>query len=394
MIWHIVTPEYPPQIGGVGDYAKIVAEKLAERGAEVHIWFPGSEGSHGPAKNITIHPLDRFSRLATLFGLRKGLRQFSSPGRLFIQWVPHGYGMKSMNLPLCFWLLAEAVFGHHQIELMVHEPSLEFKSGAWRQNMVAIMHRFMTIVLMRAADRVYMSIPSWEQRLRPYSFGRRMLFFDWLPVPSTVTVTEDPSAAEKIRNRLSVPGQLLIGHFGTHSPEIRRMLGTIVPAVLSQHSNIVFVMLGKDGQAVRDELPTWSNRIQATGILSISELSNHIAACDLFLQPYPDGVSTRRTSAMAALSHGLALVTNTGKLSESFWHENRIASAVSAETGDLLIAEVTRLLSDKEARKTLGAEAKRFYDEHFTPDRLVSTLLSGRDANSPSLLAATRCNPV
>ena len=37
-------------------------------------------------------------------------------------------------------------------------------------------------------------------------------------------------------------------------------------------------------------------------IVTTEQLSVHIRACDVMLQQYPDGVSTRRTSAMAALS--------------------------------------------------------------------------------------------
>src|SRR5271170_7879191 len=37
---HIITPEYPPQPGGVSDYTAQVAEGLAQAGEEVHVWCP------------------------------------------------------------------------------------------------------------------------------------------------------------------------------------------------------------------------------------------------------------------------------------------------------------------------------------------------------------------
>ena len=39
---HIITPEYPPQPGGVSDYTAQVAEGLAQEGEEVHVWCPGN----------------------------------------------------------------------------------------------------------------------------------------------------------------------------------------------------------------------------------------------------------------------------------------------------------------------------------------------------------------
>ena len=43
--------------------------------------------------------------------------------------------------------------------------------------------------------------------------------------------------------------------------------------------------------------------------LANEEVSVHLSACDLMIQPYPDGISARRTSAMAALAHERPVVT-------------------------------------------------------------------------------------
>ena len=52
-------------------------------------------------------------------------------------------------------------------------------------------------------------------------------------------------------------------------------------------------------------------------------LADHIGACDLLIQPYPDGISSRRTSAMAGLALGIPVITTTGSLTESLWAETR-----------------------------------------------------------------------
>ena len=39
--WHLVTSEYPPDIGGVSDYTAQLARALAGAGDEVHVWCPG-----------------------------------------------------------------------------------------------------------------------------------------------------------------------------------------------------------------------------------------------------------------------------------------------------------------------------------------------------------------
>ena len=78
---------------------------------------------------------------------------------------------------------------------MVHEPYLAFGEGSWKQNGVAAVHRLMTMVLLSAARRVWMSIPAWEASWRPYALGRP-LSFHWLPVASNIPVIDDPARVE------------------------------------------------------------------------------------------------------------------------------------------------------------------------------------------------------
>ena len=56
--WHLLTPEYPPACGGVGDYTALVAAALAEAGDEVHVWYPAPPGTAvRNAPRLTVHPL-------------------------------------------------------------------------------------------------------------------------------------------------------------------------------------------------------------------------------------------------------------------------------------------------------------------------------------------------
>ena len=52
---HLLTPEYPPAIGGVGDYARQVAQGLAEAGDDVHVWCPGENGRESLAGQVRVH---------------------------------------------------------------------------------------------------------------------------------------------------------------------------------------------------------------------------------------------------------------------------------------------------------------------------------------------------
>ena len=88
-----------------------------------------------------------------------------------------------------------------------------------------------------------------------------------------------------------------------------------------------------------------AGRVSATGTLNASDLSAHIAACDVLLQPYPDGVTSRRTTAMAGLFARVPVVTTQGKLTERFWQEGAVKLA---DVGDVngIVRHVLQLLAD------------------------------------------------
>ena len=112
----------------------------------------------------------------------------------------------------------------------------------------------------------------------------------------------------------------------------------------------------------------------ATGSLGAAEVSLHIQACDLMLQPFPDGISTRRTGAMAALANAVPLLTTTGELSEDFWATNRYAWTVSACSGAALADAAQQLLADAALRATLAEAGATLYRSRFTVETIAQRI--------------------
>lgn len=316
--------------------------------------------------------LDDLARVGRL------LDGFAGPRRLVVQYVPHGYGWRSMNVAFCLWLWARAALKGDRVEVMVHEPCLAFGEGSWRQTAAAVVHRLMAAALLRAARRVWVSIPAWEGYWRPYGFGRRVPF-EWLPVPSTVPVVEDPGAVAVARARLGVEaGRVLVGHLGTYSPLVVEDLRRLVPALLAAEPAARFLLMGQGGEEFCRELvsarPELAGRLRATGYLDAPSLSAHLAACDLLAQPFPDGVSTRRTSVMAALAHGRPVVTTRGRLTEELWGESGAVALAAAGDSRALLSACLRLAADGAGRERLGAAGRALYRERFDVAHTVAAL--------------------
>lgn len=374
---HLITSEYPPQPGGVSDYTLMVAEGLAAAGDEVHIWCPPAEHGTTAAAGVIVHrELGRFA-FSDLRRAGRMLDQFKEPRRLLVQWVPHGYGYQAMNLPFCLWLWNRAFSHRDRVELMVHEPFLSFGAGSWRQNVVAVVHRLMTIILLSAASRVWMTIPAWKKRLRPYALGRQ-LQFTWLPVASNIPVVGDAAKVDAIRSRYAGAEGSIVGHFGTCDRHITDLLLDSVPPLLQNGNNSSMLFLGRGSELMREKLirlhPGVADRVHATGDLDATDLSRHVSACDVMLQPYIDGVSSRRTSVMVALAHGVPIVTTAGELTEPLWAESAAVSLAPAGDVTAFVNETRALLTDETKRLRLSAAARTLYEERFAIERIITTL--------------------
>jgi len=380
-VWHIIASEYPPQRGGVSDYTHVVAQALVAAGDEVHVWCPSSSASkatpHVPG--IVVHrELGALGR-ADLARLDQLLEPFAAPRRLLVQWVPHGFGFNAMNLGFCLWLRARAKRRHDRIEIVVHEPFLRITGGSWRQSAAAVVQRLMTIVLLGGALRVLVTIPAWEKLWRPYALGRRIPFRH-APVPSTVAMVHDTTGVQSIRATYAAGAAPLIGHFGTQRHGGTETIVRTLSTILEGRLDVQLLLLGRGGLELRELLvggdPARAARVHATGALPAPELSLHLSACDVMVQPYASGVNGRHTSVVASLAHGRAVVTTVGELTEPFWLESGAVQMSRVDDAAEASRLALELLSKTEERERLGRAARALYDARFDVAHVVATLRS------------------
>lgn len=366
-IWRLITGEYPPQNGGVSDYSQLVANGLAASGDTVHVYAPPIQGSEDQNRGVEIHRLSGHFNPRSLRMLGRELRNSIADHAsdvVLVQYVPHAFGFKAMNLPFCLWLYALSR-KRRRIFVMFHEATVPFRRGQpWRHQLLAAATALMAMLMARAASVIFVSIPAWKERLTRSAAGKRM---EWLPVPSSVPVVEDRNASAAIRQ--SLKARIIAGHFGTFDDAITQSLRVALPRLLEGSPDAGVLLIGRDSAALKEAIgetrPQVMNRIQATGGLSANAVSIALTACDLMIQPYPDGISTRRTSSMAALAHRRALVTNAGKLTEPLWADTGAAALAPAGDNEAMYGQIQRLVADERERDRIAAAGKRLYDERF-----------------------------
>jgi len=322
--WHIITGEYPPQFGGVSDYTEQLALGLASKGGKVHVWCPAVEGSLINNEGVEAHRIEGLFSPARLLELGRYLNNFKAPRTLLVEYAPNAFGLRGLNVFFCAWLLSRSLFSSDDVRVMFHEPFFYFARQSLRRNLLALVNRLMAVLLLAASRAVYVSIPAWGQMLRRYDWFRRSPI-KWLPIPSTIPRAGDDSGVEAIRNRYTRgdKSRMIVGHFGTYGERSRKDLAPILAELLKKRPRLLALLIGARGDLliadVLSEHPELEGRLFAPGFLSREMVSLHLRACDLVIQPYPDGASSRRTSLMAPLANGTPAITTLGRLSESFW---------------------------------------------------------------------------
>lgn len=312
--WHLLTGEYPPHGGGIADYTALLARALADAGRDVHVWTP-ARAEPSSDRGVTVHPMkgvhgDALARLGA------ELDRFPAPRRLLVQYAPQAWGMRGTNVPFCRWLLARRRAGD-DVRVMFHEPFFPFGWQRPRRNLLAAVNRWMARLLLRAsAPRAYVSISAWEKLLRP--LAPRALEFTVLPIPSTIPFVDDPDRVAAVRRALSDDGRRpVFVHFGTYGGMIAPMLQQALDALVQRRPDARILLLGRDGPAfagrLRAEDPRFVDVIAAPGYLPPEDVSLHLQASDVAVQPYPDGADTRRTTLMACLANGVPTVTTRGR---------------------------------------------------------------------------------
>ena len=370
MRWHVLTGEYPPSCGGVGDYTAQLAHALSSAGDTVDVWV-GAPVSQAPNERPRVHALpDAFGTLS-----RAVLADAwaAAPGTVLLQYVPNALGSRGMNVGFCRWLRSQGQAGR-DVRVMFHEPYFYFTATRPWRNVAAVAQRGMAALLVRAASQLYYSSANWHEYLAGYGADDTAIV---LPIPSTIPPAASAAAVDQFRRRFA-PGARVVGHFGTFGEHVAGELHAALPALFERDGNVRVILIGRGGERfareLADRVAGSAERVHATGAMSAADVATAIAACDVLFQPYPDGVTTRRTSVMAGLANGVATVSTDGPLTEPVWRTTGAVALVPHGDVSAVVAQLRRLLDDRGVRASQGQRGLDVYRSEFAIELTIARL--------------------
>lgn len=356
----IINTALPPKLDAIGHYTKIFAEEL-RRFAEVRILLP--EGStYDPIEGIVLEPC--FS-VATPEGIRGLIEPVvaAKPDWLLLQYNPFMYG-KWGRAPQLVPTLRELKrrCPNLRIAVMVHENFVPF-GVTWKFSVMATWQVPQYGQLLRTVDVLFGSTTEWVTHAQK-RFPR--LPCALLPVGSTIARVE--LSREAARQRLGIsPETKVVGLFGT--AHISRMLPLVASSLREARSagyDARLLYIGPDGDAIRTAMGD-IEPLRAEGPLPEAEVSARFHAMDVYLVPFIDGVSTRRTSMMTALQHGIATLGTLGHHTDPVLRDASGSAFCLAPVHEE--AEFSRqlqeLLASPERCEQIGMAGRQLYETQF-----------------------------
>jgi glycosyltransferase involved in cell wall biosynthesis len=192
---------------------------------------------------------------------------------------------------------------------MVHEPFVPMVN--WRWTLMGIWQRLQLMALRFSADMVFASIEAWAAHFGAAWPGRPTYH---LPVGSNLP--DRRSFRDRKRLSIGVEGAIVLATFGQNHPG--RLWHCVVEAsnaLVESGRKVVLLNLGADVPRLvglhRDVV------VHTPGYISGDKVARWLSAADIYLAPLADGASTRRTTLMAAMQHGLAIVATDGSLTDT-----------------------------------------------------------------------------
>jgi glycosyltransferase involved in cell wall biosynthesis len=285
-----ISGEYPPDVGGVGDYTARLRDALSALG-----WESGV---------LSRRQVRRWDARALLALLRAAPQR----GVVHIQYQAGAYDLLG---DVCLVpALLRRFRPRTRVVTTFHDarpPFLFPKAGRWREAAVRLLARTSHAVV--AADARDLS-----------TLGGPSSRFHHVPIGSNLSCVPPPGYDRSaFRAALGfAPETLALVYFGLrNASKGLDLLVDTVNLVLTQRRTTRLMLVGgavgasdpTDRQTASSFRQRLDIGVLQTGWLPPEQLSAHLLAADIALLPYADGASPRRGSLLACAEHGLPIVS-------------------------------------------------------------------------------------
>jgi glycosyltransferase involved in cell wall biosynthesis len=287
-------------------------------------------------------------------GLAPVLRMAPAPRWVLLQYNPFRFGRAGFAPSVVRDVARLRRRSHAPLAVMVHEAWIEMTDA--KSSLIGAWQRAQLRTLLRYADAVLTSTEALAREI-----GRGAVH---VPVPANITPV--PTSHVAARERLGLDGRLAVALFGQDHPSRALDHAEAAIAALAEvhgHDRLAILNLGAGAPPLG--IPRGVD-VSSPGRLSNDELSLRLWASDIVLLPFTDGVSTRRSTLMAALAHGRPVLGSRGHNTDALLAQATDAMVLTrADDRAAFTRAAVKLTSDPVRLRAVGDAGRRLYESRF-----------------------------
>ncbi|MCY3834339.1 MAG: glycosyltransferase family 4 protein [Chloroflexi bacterium] len=359
----LISGEFPPMPGGVGDFTRILGERLVDLGDDVYVLSRAGPKSGG----LELSVISSWGP-ACIPAIRAWVRRCGIT-IVNLQFQTAAYDMSPFVHFLPAFLQAPVVTTFHDLR----HPYLFPKAGPLRD----------WIVMRLARSSAGVIVTNQEDNLRLQALPRRRL----IPLGSSVPSApgQEREAAAWRQRAGAEADTFVLGYFGF----IKAVKGLdyLIKALArlrARGCDWRLILFGGGKNTVdNDEDAAYLQRLKQrirqqgltdlvtwTGYLTEQEAAACFQAVDLMALPFTDGASFRRSSLIAAIHNGCAILTTEPAVKvEVFQHASNLW-LVPANSPEAIENAIARLMRESDQLKRLRQGAAQL-SAHFDWDAIA-----------------------
>ena len=311
----MVTPSYPPEKCGIGDYAALLCEALAGQGVEVIALTSFNLGTCSSDANPHVRPLMKGRSLPDAMRLLKSVRR----GEADIYHFQLGSARYRLKLffPFCLIPLARLLSPRIRIVLTFHE----LPSSSLTQHPLKAMVRFIRVYAsVLGADALVLLDGAYKPKLRRISSRVESTLCPLIPIASNIPRSKLALCdLKRLRVDFGISDEiLLLGFFGFVNPakgfeNVLEVLGILLGRGARVQLLVLAELSDRDPyqQVVlrRIENECLGKYIRILGYTDPATVANCLAMSDACLLPFVEGATPKNSTLQAAMSQGILTVT-------------------------------------------------------------------------------------
>jgi len=364
----LVSGEYPPMQGGVGDFTREMARALTAQGHAVWVAVPASlaptyEGCE--AMPWRVLPVVANWGWGCWHSVVRTVEQVT-PDVVNIQYQAAAYDMRVPAINLLPWRLHRATDAAVAVTFHDLKPPYLFpKAGPLRSRAVRALGRLSDAAIVTNAEDEVVARGWWD------AAGNQRPRLHHIPIGSNIPVSPPAGydrqkwrAAHGYRN-----ADLVWAYFGFLNESKGGEVLVRALARAPQHHKLLMIggrvgtsdptNAGYAGQveALIAELGI-EGRVAWTGYVPTEEVSAALIGADIAVLPYRDGISFRRGSLHAALAHGCAIVSTVPRVAIPELRDEGNVLLVQPEEPEAVCTAALRMEADEPMRRRIGKGAR------------------------------------